>query len=264
MVCPLSVAGRVARVAVLATSVLAAASTARSQDASLQYQPRGNRTEGLRTIAVGGFDLELLSARIEPAGGAAAETTPGSWSDAAQLRFYLPGTEKVFVTVRQLRSRTTYYWLNNVTDTFKPAAVNSYGWPTEPVLRKLKDVRPNDLGAIVRVGEEQAGRRERVLPALLSDGPSADGGDAFRFVLKTNGRANVQAAIFSGDKELYRRPANWESANSPFTIRWESGAAPEGWYRLVLSGYFADSTPVDKVIEFYNRPGLKGAAPARP
>ncbi len=68
----------------------------------------------------------------------------------------------------------------------------------------------------------------------------------------------------SADKGLYRRPANWESANSPFTIRWESGASPRGGVRLVLSGYFADSTPVDKVIEFYNRPGLKGAAAARP
>ena len=264
MVRPLTGAARIARITVLAASVLATAAVVLAQDASLQYQPRGNRTEGLRTIAVGGFDLELLSARVEPAGGFVADSAPTAWSDSALLRFYLPGTEKVFVTVRQLRSRTTYYWLNNVTDTFKPSAVNSYGWPTEPVLRKLKDVRPNDLGAIVRVGEEQAGRRERVLPALLSDDPAVDGADAYRFVLKTNGRANVQAAIFSADKELYRRPANWESANSPFTIRWESGAAPEGWYRLVLSGYFADSTPVDKVIEFYNRPGLKGAAAARP
>jgi hypothetical protein len=255
---------RHAWVALACLCALAAPVGTFAQDATLQYQPRGNRTEGLRTIAVGGFDIELLSARIEPTGGLVPEATPSPWSDSALLRFYLPGNEKVFVTVRQLRSRTTYYWLNNVTDAFKPGAVNNYGWPTEPVLRRLKDVRPNDLGAIVRLGEEQAGRRERVLPALLSDGTSATAGDAYRFVLKTNGRANVQAAIFSGDTELYRRPANWEAANSPFTIRWESAAAAEGWYRLVLSGYFADSSPVDKVIEFYHRPASKDAAPARP
>ena len=79
MVRPLTGAARIARITVLAASVLATAAVVLAQDASLQYQPRGNRTEGLRTIAVGGFDLELLSARVEPAGGFVADSAPTAW-----------------------------------------------------------------------------------------------------------------------------------------------------------------------------------------
>jgi len=227
--------------------------------ASLQYQARGNRSEGLRTIAVSGYDVELLSAQVEPAvpvDAPDAKPAQSRWADAVHLRFYLPDDDKVFITVRQLRSRTTYYWLNNVKKPFQPGAVNEYDWPTEPVLRRLPDVRLDELGATVRLDQEQPARSERVLPAILFDAATASTAGAYRFQLKTNARANVTATVYADDKELYRRPGNWEPANSPFTVRWESGSAPDGWYRLVLSGYFASNTPLDKEIRFYHRRDL--------
>jgi hypothetical protein len=240
-----------------AVSILAAARGSAQSDAALQYQARGDRSEGLRTIAVGGYDVELISARAEPAAGFENRPAPSVWADTVRLRFYQPGDDKVFITVRQLRSRTTYYWLNNVTSRFEPGSVNEYAWPTEPVLRRLKDVQLDDLGATVRVGQEQPAKSERVLPALLSDAPTDDtAAGAYRFQLKTNGRAKVSAAIYAEDKVLYRRPANWEAANSPFTVRWDSSGSPEGWYRLVLTGYFENNTPLDKEILFYHRPSL--------
>jgi hypothetical protein len=239
-------------------AILAAArGSAQGDGSTLQYQSRGDRSEGLRTIAVSGYDIELLSARVEPAGGPGAESAPSGWAETARLRFYQPDDQKVFITVRQLRSRTTYYWLNNVASAFEPRSVNEYAWPTDPVLRHLKDVRLDDLGATVRVGQEQPAKSERVLPALLFDAPAeGTAGAAYRFMLKTNGRAKVSAAVYTDDTLLFRRPDNWEAANSPFTVRWDGSASPEGWYRLVLTGYFANNTPLDKEIVFYHRPGL--------
>jgi hypothetical protein len=235
---------------------------ARAQgDAALQYQSRGDRSEGLRTIPVGGYDVELLSAAVEPADSPTAGS-PSAWSEAVRLRFFLPADDKAFITVRQLRSRTTYYWLNNVNTTLKPRAINEYTWPTDPVLRRLPNVRLLDLGVIVRLDQEQPAKSERVVPALLYDAKPSDVAAAYRFAMKTNGRANVSAAIYSGDKELYKRPANWEDANSPFTVRWDAGSLPEGWYRLVLTGYFTNNTKLDKEIRFYHRPSLSDSAAA--
>jgi hypothetical protein len=236
--------------------VLALAHASAQSEAALQYQSRGDRFEGLRTIFVGGYDVELLSARVEPSGAFDTRPAQSGWTDSVHLRFYLPGDDKVFITVRQLRSRTTYYWLSNVSKPFKPRESNEYNWPTEPVLRSLRDLRIDDLGATVRLGQAEPAKSERVLPAIMSDAPADTTAEAYRFVLKTNGRANVSAAVYSEEKVLYRRPSNWEEANSPFTVRWDSSSAREGWFRLVLSGYFANNTPLDKEILFYHRPDL--------
>jgi hypothetical protein len=239
------------RVVLTAGACLVSLVALSAQTAALLYQSRGNRSEGLRTIAVGGYDVELLSANVE-----FQNERPSGWADSVHLRFYLPADEKVFITVRQLRSRTTYYWLNNVMSAFKTRTVNEYDWPTGPVLRRLPELRLTDLGATVRLGQEQPSKSERVLPGVLFDAGAPGPVEAYRFVLKTNGRAKVGAAVYADEKQLFKRTADWEAANSPFTIRWAGGAEPEGWYRLVLSGYFANNTPLDKEIRFYHRPSL--------
>src|SRR5262245_26083175 len=117
----------------LSISILAA-----QYDPVLQYQSRGDRTEGLKTIPVGGLDIELLSARID----AGQPTVARSWADTLRARFFLPESATVHLTVRQLRSRSTYYWLDYPAPAdrsliWKVGAVNDYGWPTQTVLRQL-------------------------------------------------------------------------------------------------------------------------------
>jgi hypothetical protein len=325
--------------------ILAVASYSVAQNRDLLYQLRGNHSEGLRTILVSGYDLELLSALVEPTSAAeakpastantkpasgvkakpasasakpvtpanakaassanakaapaanaksapatnakaapaaanaksapAANTKPVSdgnakpapdanakaasagWADSVHLRFYLPEDEKVFITVRQLRSGTSYYWLNNVKGAFRTRAVNEYEWPTKPVLRQLTNVGLDLLGATVRVGQEEPAKSERVLPAVLFDTPVGTVVEAYRFVFKTNSRASIVAKIYSGEEVVFTRRENTEDANSPFTVRWEGGNAPDGWYRLVLSGYFKNTnTPLDKEVRFYHRRNL--------
>ena len=237
--------------------VLALAGPFTQSNQTLLFQNRGDRHEGIRTISVGGSDVELLSARVDN-----TVQPNASWGERVVLRFYLPEKQDVFITVRQMRSRSTYYWLDRVQGTWQPGAVNEYGWPTRPVLLELPDVRIDDLGATVRVGrDDPLARTQRVLPAVVSTQPPAVPTRAYRFVFKTNSRARVGAVVYAESEEQYRRPENWEQAGSPFTILWNAGQARERWYRLVLTGYFDNNTPLDKEILFYHRPSLLGADP---
>jgi hypothetical protein len=240
--------GKWAAVAVL---LLAAALPLRAQyDPKLQYQNRGNRHEGLKPKPVSGYDIELLSALVEQ------NREPFStWPPEMRLKFYLPADQKVAVTVRQLRPKTYYYWLDEVQPAapWKPQAFNEFPWPTDTVLRNLSQVTPDDLGAVVRLGTGGPAKIETIAPAALfqSRGPKAATG--YRFTFKTNGRAYVTARIYRGDKEVYVRRQNEEKAGSPFTLAWEAGMAPEDDYRVVISGYYSDNTPLAKEVRFHHR-----------
>lgn len=221
----------------------------------LDYAPRGDRSEGNRKVLVGGFDLELLSARIGPA-DAVAPAAPHGWGEQARLRFFVPGREEIFITVRQLRPRSTNYWLDNVKRRFEPGTANEYVWPTREVLRQLRDVGPGDLGVTVRLGRATSSRSERVVPSMLDDSAGA-GERAYWFWLKTNGRARVGAVITGGGTEYFRQPETSRVAGEPFLVRWSPGTRAEGWYKLTVTGLVSDrGEPLFKEVDFYHRPNL--------
>ena len=184
--------------------------------------------------------------------GPDAAAFPG-WEEFARLRFHLPRADRVTITVRQLRSGSTYYLLDRVEGSWKTGAVNEYAWPTAPVLRKLTTVQPDDLGAVVNLGSGKDTNQETVLPVVLfGDARQPGAPEHYRFSLKTSGRANVDAAIFSGYREVFRRPTNLEEPGSPFTVVWPAPASSGGWYRLVLGGQDEDGAKVHKEVTFYH------------
>jgi hypothetical protein len=222
-------------------------------DAKLQYQDRGSRHEGLKPKPVSGYDIELLSALVdyrEPSSG---------WPPTLQIKFYLPGDEPVFVTVRQPRPKTAYYWLDKVVPPapWRPRALNEYSWPTEPVLKQLSSVTPDDLGVVVRLRQEDPSKKETVAPAAFFHTHPPAAADGYRFTLKTNGTAYVTCRIYRGEQEVYHRPQNRERAGSPFTLSWDARAQPDGEYRLELSGYFENNIELAKEIVFYHRASWK-------
>lgn len=255
-----------AALAFLIAGLITLSAGAGQDDPTLQYQRRGDRLEGLRDTPVAGLDVELLSARID---ATEVPSTP-TWGEKLRARFYLPEKASLYLTVRQLRSQATYYWLDYPEPperavSWQVGGMNEYGWDTVTVLKQLRNVRREDLGAVVRVGRRQPGRLERVLPVDLSDRAPMQMANRYRFSLKTNGKARVTADVFSrdGNKKLYTRPANWEQAGSPITVIWDA-QAEEGWYRLVLSGNFEEGNKrLDKEIEFYHRPRLGAAGAPR-
>ncbi len=221
---------------------------------ALQYQNRGNRHEGLKTKPVNGYDVELLSALVdyrEPSSG---------WPQTLRLKFYLPAAEPIFVTVRQPRPKTTYYWLDKVVPPipWRPRALNEYSWPTEPVLKQLSSVTPDDLGVVVRLRQEDPSKTETVAPAALFHAQPPKTVSGYRFTFKTNGTAHITGKIYQGAKEVYRRSQNRERAGSPFTLSWDAQRQPEGEYRLELSGYFDNNNiELAKEVVFYHRASWK-------
>ncbi len=222
-------------------------------DPALQYQERGNRYEGFRAKPVSGYDIELLSALV--LGG---DPAPG-WPEALHLKFYLPAAEPVFITVRQPRPRTAYYWLDRVTPPvpWRPRAFNEFAWPTKPVLRQLTSETPADLGVVVRLRQEAPSKSEAVAPAALFHAQPPTTATGYRFTFKTNGAALVTARIYRDETIVFQRPQNREKAGSPFTVSWSPQGQPDGEYRIELSGYFDNSTPLAKEVSFYHRAAWK-------
>ena len=245
--------GRRTQGGMVAALLLAALPLLAQYDPALQYQNRGNRFEGLKPKPVSGYDIEVLSALID------YREPSLKWPETLRLRFYLPAAEPVFVTVRQPRPKTAYYWLDKISppSPWRPRAFNEFTWPTAPVLRNLTSVTLDDLGVVVRLHQQDPSKRETIAPAALFHTQPPQTVDGYRFTFKTNGTAHVTCKIYRGDKEVHQRPKNRERAGSPFTVSWESQGQPEGEYRLALSGYFDDNTPLAKEVVFYHRASWK-------
>lgn len=220
---------------------------------ALQYQNRGNHWEGLKPKPVSGLDIELLSALV------AYREPSATWPPTLRLKFYLPSAEPVFVTVRQPRPRTAYYWLDKVAPAspWRPGAFNDFSWSTEPVLRNLTSDTLDDLGVVVRLHQEGPAKSERIAPAALFHTKPPTAASGYRFTFKTNGTTYVTCKIYRGDREVYKRPQSQEKAGSPFTVSWEPQGQPEGEYRLSLSGYFDNNDQLAKDIVFYHRASWK-------
>lgn len=228
--------------------------TAQNVDPRVQYRQRGNHYEGLRAEPISG-SVRLLSARIVDDTATPSTVAERSvvWEQNAVLRFYLPSAGELSIVVWQIRPGSTFYVMDRVESTWTVGAENEYTWPTDPVLRKLPDVRPDDLGAVVLLGSAANPNDEKVLPVSLfsSTAPSAK---TYRFTFKIDGRAKVEAAILDGTKSVGHRDPNWEDEGSPFVVAWSpSSSAKDGWYRLLLTGQFEDGKKLDKVMRFYHR-----------
>ncbi len=269
--------------AIAAAAMVSTASIWAQYDPRLQYQLRGDRNEGLRTIPVGGPDIALLSARIDgPADATNPPATGRAWGETVHARFFVPESASLFLAVRQIRSNSTYYWLNHpepatLEKTWTLGRMNEYPWPTSAVLKNLPNVHLEDLGAVVRVGQPDADKAERVLPVDLTDGATLARPGRYRFAFKTNRPAFVTAVIFRDSTVVYTRPGSptstfknvagvWEQGGSPITVVWDPStctACPEGWYRLVIAGYFQNNTPLDKEVQFFHRLRLTDAAAPR-
>lgn len=233
--------------------LLAALPVLAQYDPGLQYQDRGNRYEGLKLKPVSSYNIELLSALV------AYREPIAAWPKALRLRFYLPDAGPVFITVRQPRPKTLYYWLDKIEPSppWHSQAFNEFTWPTEPVLRNLTSVTLDDLGAVVRLQKEDPSRSETIAPAVLYHSQPPSAANEYHFTFKTNGTAYVTAKIFRGDKEVYLRPQNQEKAGSPFTLSWDTQSQPDGEYRVELSGYFDDNTPLAQEVLFFHRASWK-------
>lgn len=217
-----------------------------------EYQPRGNRSEGVKPKPVSGFDLELLSVLAdfrEPAG-----TLP----QTLRVKFFLPEAVPVHLTIREQRYQH-YYWLDRVVPSVPwQAGFNEFSWPTGEVLRQVDPGFPlENLGVVVRLHRDRPARDEAVAPAILYYGTPPSSVGAYLFTMKPAGDARLKCEMFrgGGDTPMWTSAIPLAAGDQPVTVRWPAGTAPAGPYRLVVTGYFLDNNQrFTQTVGFFHQP----------
>ena len=241
----------------LALWTLLGTRAATAQDV-LQYQFRGNRNEGVKAKPVSGYDIELLSARVDH------QEDMSKLGASLAFQFFLKERAVVYPLVRELEARHSYI-LDNVQPPtpWTVGYANVFQWPTGEVVSRLNDLKPSDLGIVVRLGKSTPSVNEVVAPAMFYQPPvpREATGYSFTFMLRDDGA--VTATIFreAEDREVFRQRFARLSGGHPFTVKWPSPPAlqPAGRYRVVLSGYFLDTNkPIQQTVTFYHQPPVVG------
>jgi hypothetical protein len=223
----------------------------------VQYQKRSNRYEGIKPKPVSGFDIELLSARVD-------------FSDAVQplaerfhARFFLERAAQVHIVVRELDYKY-FYWLDKVVpqSPWRSGYGNVFDWPTRDVVRQLDGLRISDLGVVARLDREGPSAVEQVAPVVLyqTQFPANVTGYVFHFRLRED--AKLKGAVYkaAGSQAVFAQDLGKQRGDRPFAFKWDLTSSPpsEGQYKLVLSGYMLSTNdPVSQVVQFYHKADIK-------
>jgi len=224
--------------------------------ADLEYKNRGDRFEGKRSVPVSGAYIELISATVdEPTG---TEGLP----EHLRVKFFLPHTIPVFITVRELKNKH-YYWLDKVKPRkrWRPGFDNQFSWSSTEVLQHLDAMKLAKLGALVRLEEENRSMKERVAPAVFYSSVSPTHVKAYRFVFILGRVASLRCRIIkidTPDEPLFHEYRRKALAIKPMFLDWDSSEATEGWYRLTIDGR-VKGTIEEWIysVEFYHQPTLE-------
>lgn len=233
------------------------ANTAFAVQENLQYQRRGNRSEGIKPRPVAGYDVELLSARVDHSEDMSRLGT------TLAFRFFLKERAEVYPLVRELEYKHDY-----VLDNVQPGKAwqvgygNVFEWPTAVVLGRLGEFKPSDLGIVVRLGRPTPSVDENVAPVVFYQSAAQPkvNGYLFTFSLRDDGAVTAKIFRESDDKDVFTQRFTRQSGGRPFTVKWNlaNAAMPEGRYRLVLAGYFLDTNkPIQQTVRFYHQPAMR-------
>jgi hypothetical protein len=219
---------------------------------SLEYQSRGNRYEGVKPKLVSGYDVDLISARIDYT--EKLHHIP-EW---LKLKFYLNRPSEVYLTVREL-DYTHYYWLDKAqpSKAWGPGFDNVFVWPSGDVLQQLRGIEMYHLGVVARLDRPEPSKLERVAPVLFyaSEPPTTIKGYLFTF--KVSSDAYLSCAIYQAGAAdpVFTQPIPRQPGGRPFTVRWDSSQVAEGTYSLTVRGYFLETNdPIDQTVAFYHQP----------
>lgn len=225
-------------------------------DSTLDYQNRGDRSEGIRPKPVSGYDIELISVLAD------YQEPATQLPDQLRVGFYLQSQTPVYLTVREQDYRL-FYWLDKIKPTkpWQTNSINEFTWPTSAVLRQLdQKLNPYELGVLIRLGRETPATNEEIAPAILYHAHPPKKINGYLFTMKTNGDARLSCKIFRGREptELMTQTFRRIPGGRPFTVRWETGAAQEGQYALVCDGYFLDNNQhLTQTVRFFHRPTVR-------
>lgn len=224
-------------------------------ESNLDYQSRGDRSEGIRPKPVGGYDLELLSVLVDFR--EAASVLP----QTLRVRFFLKDPVSVHLTVREQRYEH-YYWLDKVVPQSPwKVGFNEFSWPTGDVLRQIDPKFPiENLGIVARLKGGQPSANELIAPAILYHTRLPSTVAAYLFTMKPASDARMKVEVFrdTGDRLIWNSGVPLAAGDQPVSIRWPAGSVPAGIYRLVVSGYFLDNNQqFTQTVQFYHQPVVR-------
>jgi hypothetical protein len=222
----------------------------------LQYQSRGNRYEGVKPKPVSGYDIELLSA-LTNYQEAVSQKPP----DQFKVKLYLERSFEVYLTVRELDPKR-YYWMDKVqpSQPWKPGFGNIFAWPTQVVIQQLAGIEMYDLGVVARLEKPEPSKVDRVAPVIFYHSQLPATITGYLFTFKTAANAQLTWSVFKeGEAEpVFPWTPRQEQGGRPFVVRWDAAKASEGYYKLMMSGYFRDNNNrFDYSIRFYHQPNVK-------
>jgi hypothetical protein len=238
-------------------SALTAAGIEMPAQGELAYQKRANRFEGIRPKPVSGFDIELLSARIDH------HDDPDRIGERLYARFYLDRARAVNLVVRELDYRH-YYWLDKVEPKtpWQAGYNNVFDWPTADVIQQLRGLKLYDLGVVARLDKANPSADETVAPVVLYQREVPNDAKGYVFFFRLRDDAKVTAAYFedAGSEALVRQDLGTQRGGRPFAVKWDASAASArpGRYKLVLSGYvLSTNDPISQVVRFHHQPSIR-------
>lgn len=217
----------------------------------LDYQDRGDRSEGTLPEPIGSYDIELLSAMAFRETFRSLSDIP----DSLTLRFNLPGSQKPYVEVKEIDQKSFYRM-----DKLKLQKPDLFKWDTG-VLKQIvkeKGLQVSKLGVVARLkGQNEPLVAEEVAPALLYSGQLPKSISSYTFVFKTNADAELKYFILRDQSEetLATQSLGYKVGRKPFEVRWNAADESEGYYKVVVKGFFKkDSSPISQSVRFYHKP----------
>jgi hypothetical protein len=222
--------------------------------ASLKYQDRGDRFEGVDKGFPTSAKAELISAVVN------YNETLTQIPSQYKLKFYLSKTVPVFVTVREIDNKYNY-WM----DKLKPRSGwhqgfdNEFLWPTQAVIQQ-KQIRLEELGAVAQLGSSDSSVDMDVAPVILfSTGlPARIDGYSFTFTVSRKADVTFSFAKDVDNSPLLATQSQEIPARRPRTVSWNAAKITEGRYKLSIKVIYSDNgKQVDQTIRFYHRPTIK-------
>jgi len=216
------------------------------------YQPRGDRWEGIAPRPVSGSDIELLSALVDYRDNRQSKSNPLY----CKLKFYLPHATQVDLRVQELRPKE-YYKLDRVMPKrpWRQSDFNHYQWATN-VIQRL-GLKIPQLGILARLKKRGDNDGEYVAPVVFYHSTPPSRFYGYRFAFKVAENANLNYVIFRDDSDITVAEGKLgrQYAGEPFVVSWDNSRAREGSYELIVDGYFLNNNaPIHQSVRFYHKP----------
>ena len=240
-----------ATVVFLISMVLAVGSTNPTPfQADLRYKDRGDRYEGIKGFPVSDR-IELLSAMVD------YEEPTAQMPPYFRLKFFLKKRTSVFVTVRETNNRHNY-WLDRIRPqmNWQSGFANEFSWPSDEVIRPLKDIRLSDLSGLARLEKDDPSVDIRVAPCILFHSQPPTRIEGYIFGFKLSQRADVDWVITRDESNapLLDRGSFKMPGRVARVIKWNASQAKDGWYRLKITVIFSSNgKEVNQLVRFYHR-----------